>query len=147
MTYLNRPTVSWAAGRGAQLLALAGMLTALAACGGASSNGTSSQAASPADISPPAPSASYGVPVASTQVVINNFAFAAQAITVKVGTQVTWTNKDADAHTVTFDADGTGSAGFQNGETYKHTFASVGTFKYHCSLHPYMVGEVLVTSA
>jgi plastocyanin len=66
---------------------------------------------------------------------------------VKPGVEVTWTNHDADAHTVTFDADGTGSQAFQNGESYRHTFTAAGTFRYHCSIHPYMVGEVVVANS
>jgi len=57
------------------------------------------------------------------------------------------TNDDADAHTVTFDADKTGSQAFQNGESYRHTFTATGTFRYHCSIHPYMVGEVVVANS
>jgi plastocyanin len=94
----------------------------------------------------PAPSPSFAAPVVATSVAIRNFSFSPQAITVKPGTQVTWTNNDADAHTVTFDADGTGSQAFQNGESFQHTFTSAGTFRYHCSIHPYMVGEVLVAN-
>src|SRR5258708_4008529 len=41
------------------------------------------------------------VPVAGNAVSILNFAFAPAALTVKAGTTVTWTNKDADSHTVT----------------------------------------------
>jgi len=42
--------------------------------------------------------------------------------------------------------DGSGSQAFQNGETYRHTFTTTGTFRYHCSIHPYMVGEVIVAN-
>jgi plastocyanin len=93
------------------------------------------------------PSPTFGAPVAATSVVIHNFAFSPQVITVKPGTEVTWTNSDADAHTVTFDADRTGSQAFQNGESYRHTFTAAGTFRYHCSIHPYMVGEVVVANS
>jgi plastocyanin len=94
----------------------------------------------------PAASSTFAAPVAATSVVIHNFAFSPQVITVKPGTEVTWTNSDADAHTVTFDADKTGSQAFQNGESYRHTFSTPGTYRYHCSIHPYMVGEVIVNA-
>jgi plastocyanin len=122
-------------------LAAASTLT-LAACGGASVG----HASAPGPMPMPAPAASSAAPVAATSVAIKNFAFSPQAITVKAGTQVTWTNDDADAHTVTFDADKTGSQAFQNGESYRHTFSTPGTYRYHCSIHPYMVGEVVVNA-
>ncbi len=34
-------------------------------------------------------------------VTIKNYAFAPQSLTVKVGTRITWTNRDATAHTAT----------------------------------------------
>jgi len=90
------------------------------------------------------PSPTLAAPVAATSVSIINFSFKPQVIVVKTGAEVTWTNNDTDAHTVTFYADGSGSKGFQNGESYRHVFGTAGTFKYHCSIHPYMVGEVIV---
>lgn len=135
--------------RARQLAALASLAAAstitLAACAGTAV----SHASAPAPMAMPAatPSPTFGAPVAATSVVIHNFAFSPQVITVKPGTEVTWTNSDADAHTVTFDADRTGSQAFQNGESYRHTFTVAGTFRYHCSIHPYMVGEVVVANS
>jgi plastocyanin len=131
--------------RARQLAALAAASTmTLAACAGT----TVGHASGPAPMVMPAqaPSPSFAAPILATSVTISNFAFSPQVIAVKPGTQVTWTNRDADAHTVTFDADGTGSRAFQNGESYRHTFPAAGTFRYHCSIHPYMVGEVVVNA-
>lgn len=134
--------------RARQLAALSALAAAstltLAACGGASVSHASGPAPMPMPM--PAASSTLAAPVAATSVAIKNFAFSPQAITVKAGTQVTWTNDDADAHTVTFDADKTGSQAFQNGESYRHTFSTPGTYRYHCSIHPYMVGEVVVNA-
>ncbi|HEV2952713.1 MAG TPA: plastocyanin/azurin family copper-binding protein [Candidatus Dormibacteraeota bacterium] len=74
-----------------------------------------------------------------------NFAFSPQVIAVHAGDTVTWTNQDADAHTVTFDSDGTGSTPLDTGKTFQHIFAAPGTFTYHCSIHNSMTGEVVVT--
>jgi len=130
-------------------LSAASALT-LAACGGPTATQASAPGpvgASPSMTMPMAmPSPSFPAPVTATSVVITNFAFSPQAIVVKPGAEVTWTNKDADAHTVTNDLDGSGSQAFQNGETYRHTFTTTGTFRYHCSIHPYMVGEVIVAN-
>ena len=78
---------------------------------------------------------------------IKNFAFAPAALTVKAGTTVTWTNQDADAHTVT-SKDGGGplaSAALNTGQTYSYTFAKPGTYAYLCTIHPFMTATVTVT--
>lgn len=139
------PPATFLSSRGLEALAAAGMAVTLAACGGASASHSNGSAG--AMQMSPTPPPSFGAPVASTSVSIKSFAFSPQVISVKGGTEVTWTNQDADAHTVTFDADGSGSPAFQNGETFKRSFTAPGTFKYHCSLHPYMQGEVVVTAA
>ena len=58
------------------------------------------------------------------------------------GDTVTWVNLDSAAHTVTsasFD-----SSSLAKGQSYKFTFNQAGTFKYHCTVHPSMLGEVIV---
>jgi plastocyanin len=78
-----------------------------------------------------------------TAVHIDNFVFEPAALTVKVGTTVTWTNRDDIPHTVvcagkfrskTMDTDG----------TFTFTFTAAGEYKYFCSLHPHMQGVVKV---
>ena len=74
---------------------------------------------------------------------IDNFTFEPAQLTVKVGTTVTWTNRDDIPHTVvsagkfrskTMDTDG----------TFSFTFTAPGDYKYFCSLHPHMTGMVKV---
>lgn len=85
--------------------------------------------------------------VATDKVTIQNFAFSPAAITVKKGTAVTWTNQDSVAHTVqeTDGQDGPKSSDLNQGASYTFTYNTVGTFKYHCSIHPNMIGTVTVT--
>lgn len=82
-------------------------------------------------------------------VVITNYTFMPTPIKVKVGTKVTWTNNDIAKHTITVDtgqpAGGPESAFFGKGQTYSFTFATAGTYRYHCEPHPYMHGVVEVT--
>lgn len=84
----------------------------------------------------------------SNAVTIENYAFNPANITVKKGTTVTWTNNDTAEHNVEFDEKP--STGDQEGpllaqgETYRFTFDTVGTFSYICSPHPYMKGSVTV---
>ena len=74
------------------------------------------------------------------------WAYAPAALSVKVGTAVTWTNSGAVAHTVTAD-DGTS---FDSGRIApKQTFtlapSKTGTFAYHCTFHPWMKATLTVT--
>ncbi|TWC05946.1 plastocyanin [Bradyrhizobium macuxiense] len=78
-----------------------------------------------------------------TAVHIDNFSFAPNPLDVKVGTTVTWTNRDDIPHTVvcagkfrskTMDTDG----------TFSFTFTEPGEYKYFCSLHPHMTGSIKV---
>jgi len=94
-----------------------------------------------------------GTPAAQTTadpntVTIKNMDFATKSLTVKKGTTVTWKNEDSASHTVTFDDSAMSSANsslFANGETYKYTFDTAGTFAYHCTPHPFMKGTIVVT--
>jgi plastocyanin len=91
--------------------------------------------------------AANAAPVAGNAVTIKGFAFAPAALTVKVGTKVTWTNQDSDAHTVT-SQDNSGplsSAALSTGQTYSYTFTKPGTYSYLCTIHPFMTATVTVT--
>ena len=62
-----------------------------------------------------------------------------------VGTAVTFTNEDSDAHTATSVSDvpkdfDTGH--LAKGDSKKVTFDKAGTYKYHCDIHNYMKGEI-----
>ena len=82
-------------------------------------------------------------------VLISNYIFSPTSLKVKKGTRVTWTNHDVAKHTITVDsgqpAGGPDSQLFGKNESFSFTFDSVGTYKYHCSPHPYMHGVVEVT--
>ena len=68
-------------------------------------------------------------------------------MTVVAGTTVTWTNKGALPHTVT-DRTGEFDSGIMSsGGVFDWTFGDVGTFEYFCTLHPDMVGTVIVQPA
>ena len=79
------------------------------------------------------------------RVAIVNFAFDAATIEVPVGTTVTWTNDDATPHTATSVDKIWDSNILNQGESFSYTFEEAGTFDYLCSLHPSMVGQVVVT--
>ncbi len=78
------------------------------------------------------------------EVFIQGMAFDPFTITVQVGTTVTWSNRDAVDHTVTSDTGLFDSGLIPKDGTYTHTFSSAGTFNYHCTIHTYMTGTVVV---
>lgn len=69
-------------------------------------------------------------------------------ITIKAGETVTWVNKDDHDHTVEGqvekDEDNFDSGNLGSGDSFKHTFAKAGKFKYSCSYHPRMKGTIVV---
>jgi amicyanin len=86
--------------------------------------------------------------VEANEVKIENFEYVPEAIEVKVGTTVTWTNNDSVPHTVTSEEGGAmvmDSALLKKGESYSVTFDEAGTFPYFCKPHTYMKGTVVVT--
>jgi plastocyanin len=75
---------------------------------------------------------------------IDNFAFAPATLTVTAGTTVTWKNEDDSPHRIG-DQKGTfKSAALDTDDTFSHTFAAPGEYPYICTIHPYMVGKIVV---
>jgi len=112
------------------VLAGAGAIAALAGCGGV-----------PRNIAPdPGPADAH-------QVVIYEYRFKPQMVTVPRGTTISWLNRDTAPHTATrrsfsdepFDS---GHLIFEGG--YTHTFATPGSFHYLCIYHPGMQGTIVV---
>ena len=74
-------------------------------------------------------------------------------VTVDVGGEVTWTNDDTAAHTVTGGSAADGPSGvfdsslFMAGTTFSHKFEAVGEYPYFCMVHPWMEGIVTVQAA
>ncbi len=117
------------------ILAIAAVLAA-GACGGSGGTGSTSpgQGVNP---TPPTP------PVQTNQVSVGDDFFTPPKIQVPIGSTVTWTwTATAATHNVTF-SDATSGDKAANA-TYQRTFATAGTFSYSCTIHPVMVGSVLV---
>ncbi len=90
--------------------------------------------------------ASAAAPAAGKyQVEIRNFHFMPAQITVPAGTQVTWTNKDEEPHIVVSTGNQfPSSPALDTGDHYQATFFKPGTYTYFCSIHPQMVGTIVV---
>lgn len=80
----------------------------------------------------------------ASHVTIENYTYKPAAITVSVGTTISWKNLDDDPHTVTAN-DGTfNSKGLAQGDVWSHRFDKPGTYAYHCTVHPMMQATVIV---
>jgi plastocyanin len=60
------------------------------------------------------------------------------------GNIVSWTNEDSTEHTVTADDGSFDSGPISPGDTFENTLDSPGDFGYHCAIHPFMTGVVIV---
>lgn len=110
------------------LVALATTTSALAVGCGGSSGGSSSASAR------------------RTTIAIDGYQFGPQKVTVKAGDSVTWANHEgpgvehtASAQDGTFD-----TGGIAPGASKTFRLVKPGSYPYHCDLHPFMHGEVIV---
>jgi len=106
---------------------------------------TAPAASTPAGTTTPSSLPASGGATGSSAVEIKDTAFNPTTITVKAGDKVTWTNNDSFAHTVTLDDNSVDSGNLAGGATFDNTFATAGTFAYHCKIHSSMHGTVTVT--
>jgi plastocyanin len=80
---------------------------------------------------------------ADTMVTIDNFTFEPAQLTVKIGTTITWKNRDDIPHTVV-SAGKFRSKALDTDDSYSFTFTVAGDYTYFCSLHPHMTGTIKV---
>jgi plastocyanin len=138
-TLANRARLLW------WMLSLATVAALLlAACGG----GGTTTTPTPTATSQPTPTPTPTVVMVKIVEANDKYAFSPATLSIKVGTQVVWTNTTDAAHTVTSDTAGVfGSTGNLNAnQTFMFTFTTPGTFAYHCNIHPYMKATITVTS-
>lgn len=113
---------------------------ALAGCGSKDSNtggGSSTPAAGSGSASGPAP--------ATASVKIADFKYAPPEVTVKSGGKVTFANTDSAEHTATAeDGSSFDSGTLTTGKSKAVTFAKPGIYKYTCSFHAFMHGQITV---
>jgi plastocyanin len=109
---------------------------------GGSSGGSSSAAATTSGASVSATATTAGAP----QIVISNFAFSPDQLTVTPGQKVTVVNHDSTTHTLT----ATGNKAFDTGTiaggaTGSFTAPSApGSYPYICTIHQFMKGTLTV---
>jgi plastocyanin len=127
---------------------LAGILL-LAGCGTSASGGTNANTAAPTSTAAPAGTTSSNSSVAQVKISETNdkYGFAPATLTVTKGTRVEWSNASDAPHTVTSDSGTTLASSIisPSGGTFDFTFTQPGTYTYHCTVHPYMKGTIVVT--
>jgi len=125
-------------------------------CGGGGGDGYTTSPDGNGPGTNPGPGPGTGPASASATVTANQsddgygtavFSFNPTAVTIRVGGTVTWSNEAGTAtHNVTF-SPGTGApanvANFSSGNVSR-SFASAGSFAYHCTNHSAMTGQVTV---
>lgn len=93
----------------------------------------------------PSPWPTHAPGMGSTQVVIEGDRYHPMMLRVPRGTTVTWTNEESELHSVTFRNRMADSGLLKEGQTFRYTFQTTGTYAYYCSVHPSMHGIVIVT--
>jgi plastocyanin len=112
------------------LVVIAGATVMIAGC-------TSSSSPSPSPVTSTA---------SQNSVAIQNYAFNPSTLTIQKGANVTWTNYDSVQHTVISDSGAFSSPLISTGDTYTYQFNNTGSFSYHCGIHPYMKGTIVVVA-
>ena len=119
-------------------------LLALAACGDDDddSGGSAATTATTAAAGGAATTAAAGG--AGATEVIKGIAFTEKEIHVGLGGQVVFDNQDSTTHTATADDGSFDTGNIAAGSKSTITFASAGTFAFHCKIHPSMKASVVV---
>jgi plastocyanin len=81
---------------------------------------------------------------ADTNIIIDQFTFTPQRVTVKAGATVAWINDDDIPHTVASSTKVFKSKALDTSDKFSFTFTTPGVYKYFCSLHPHMTGAIVV---
>ncbi|PYP33259.1 MAG: hypothetical protein DMD49_03770 [Gemmatimonadetes bacterium] len=130
MRWAGLPTVTTEASvRFARFAAVAALVT-FTRCG----------AIQPVKVFTPTPSDAH-------QVVIWDYKFQPEQLTVPVGTTVTWVNRDMAPHTAThrtYSDEPFDTGSMPSEQTYSHTFRRAGTYADLCALHQGMRGTIVV---
>ena len=80
----------------------------------------------------------------SRRVIINGFAFIPSVLELSSGETVAWVNDDGAPHSVALN-NRSPSDTLMPGSSHSYTFDGPGNYDYICSIHPYMVGKIIVT--
>jgi|1185.fasta_scaffold2043133_1 plastocyanin len=115
------------------LVAIATAAALLAGCGGSDTPKSDSASAKPAS------------GASGSSVTISDFKFAPASQTVKSGAKVAVTNEDSAPHSATADDGHSFDTGtLDQGSSQTISVTKPGRYAYHCTIHPYMKGTIVV---
>ena len=80
----------------------------------------------------------------ASEVRVDNFSFGPETLSVPTNSTVTWVNKDDVPHVIASNDGLFKSKALDTDDKYSYTFTKAGTYSYYCSIHPKMVGKILV---
>lgn len=80
----------------------------------------------------------------AVEVQVDNFTFGPATLTVPVNSVVTWVNKDDLPHVIASNDGLFKSKALDTDDKYSYAFTKAGTYPYFCSIHPKMVGKIVV---
>ncbi len=75
---------------------------------------------------------------------VDNFSFAPATTSVPAGTTITWTNHDDVPHQIVSTEKKFKSPVLDTDGQFSYRFDDAGAYKYFCSLHPRMTGQIVV---
>src|SRR5579864_4933353 len=81
---------------------------------------------------------------APTSIEVKDFMFMPTTLIVNAGAEVSWVNKDDEPHTVVSDTGLFRSGALDTDESFSFKFDKPGTYHFTCSIHPRMVGTIIV---
>jgi plastocyanin len=114
-------------------------LVFLSSCGG---SGYSSPT-SPASPTPPPAPADVTIMISG---IAGGMSFSPASAALKAGQTVAWTNADSITHAIAQDGGGFSTPAIPGGTTSAPITVTVtGALGYHCSIHPSMTGNLVVT--
>jgi plastocyanin len=80
----------------------------------------------------------------TVEVIISNFTFTPNDLTIAPGTTVKWVNHDDIPHLVGEKALAFKSQALDTNDSFTFTFTKPGVVEYFCLLHPHMTGKIIV---
>ena len=129
---------------GAGLAAFVALLLLVSACGGGGMFDMGEMDEQMHGGGSRAPQTPVVADAAQITVEIRDFDFLPRDLTVKLGTEVTWVNRDSVPHDATDEAGGWGTGMLKGGESAALTFDLTGTYRYLCTIHADMKATLTV---
>ena len=123
-------------------LSIAAVLSAVLALSGCGESSAGTPVVTPASV---VSATVRNVQMAPAVVAIKDFAFEPATLTVAAGGKVVWINRDEEPHlVVSAGAQVPASPALDTDDRYSTVFTKPGVYTYFCSIHPHMVGKIIV---